>query len=335
MSPASPVSAAATSPPPRRPLRTAAVATLVANIGIVVTGGAVRLTGSGLGCPTFPRCTEDSLVPTAEYGVHGVIEFGNRLLTFVLVAVALVTLVLAWRARPVRRDVRLLALAIFLGIPAQGLIGGITVLTGLNPWVVMAHFVCSMALIGLATILVRRVDEPDGPARPVVGRLVRPMALAALVVAAVAVYVGTIVTGSGPHAGDRSAVRTGIDVVTITQLHADLAFGLVGLTVGLLVLTRAVHAPARTVRAAGTLLGVELAQGAIGYTQYFTGLPPVLVALHMLGAALLVAAAVDAWVATREREPPSGHPDDGRGDQPGHYQGSSGSTATATNRMVR
>jgi cytochrome c oxidase assembly protein subunit 15 len=284
-----------------RRLRAAAVAALVTNIGIVVTGGAVRLTASGLGCPTFPRCTGDSLVPTGELGVHGAIEFGNRLLTFVLVAVAVLVVVRAWRIRPARRDLRALSAGLLAGIPAQALIGGVTVLTGLNPWVVMLHFVCSMVLVALATVLLRRVDEPAGPIRVVVTRPVRVLAGAVVSVAGLAAYVGTVVTGSGPHAGDRSAARTGLDVLVVTQLHADLAFALVGLTVGLVVVTRAVGAPRRLVRAADVLLVVEAAQALIGYTQYFTGLPPLLVGAHMLGASLLVAAAVDTWLATRVR----------------------------------
>src|SRR6476469_2047786 len=142
-----------------------AVAAVVANAVIVVTGGAVRLTASGLGCPTWPRCTDSTLTPTAESAAHGVIEFSNRLLTFVLTAVVLATLVAVVRARPRRRSLVRLATVVLLGIPAQAVLGGITVLTGLNPWTVMAHFLLSMAIIGAAVVLHHRAGEGDGPAR--------------------------------------------------------------------------------------------------------------------------------------------------------------------------
>ena len=266
-------------------------------VGIVVTGGAVRLTGSGLGCPTFPRCTAESLVNTPELGGHGYIEFGNRLLTWVLTAVAVATLVSAWRARPCRRDLRVLAGVLVLGIVAQALVGGVSVLTRLNPWVVMGHFLLSSVLIGVAVLLVRRANPPDEPARQL-SRWLRGLAVGVLAVAGATVVVGTIVTGSGPHAGDRSAPRTGLDLAAVTQLHADLVMLLVGLTVGLWVAAHAAGAPRRTTRAAATLLAVELAQGVVGAVQYSAGVPAPLVALHMLGAALLVAAAVDAALST-------------------------------------
>lgn len=276
-----------------------AVASLVSQIGIVVSGGGVRLSGSGLGCPTFPRCTPDSYVNTPEYGVHGVIEFGNRLLTFVLVAVAFATLVAAWR-RPTRAGVRPLALVLFLGVPAQALIGGLTVLTGLDPWVVMLHFMCSALLIGVATALVRRVSgdgtPPDWPG----SAWLRRLAALILVAAYATAYAGTVVTGSGPHAGDSAARRTGLDVETVAQLHVDLVLLLLGLSVGLCFAARAVGAPRRVTRAADVLLGTELAQGAVGAVQYLLGVPAVLVAVHLLGAAIVVAAAVDAWLATRQ-----------------------------------
>ena len=278
-----------------------AVASLVANVVIVVTGGAVRLTGSGLGCPTFPTCTQDSLTPTAEYGVHGLIEFGNRLLSWVLLAVVVATAVAAYRARPVRRDWRRPALALLLGIPAQGLIGGVTVLTGLNPWTVMLHFLCSMVLLGVATVLVQRTREAERPGRLLVPPALRGLALGQLAVLAVVLYLGTVLTGSGPHAGDPQAPRTGLDPGLVSQLHADAVFLLVGISMALLVALVAVGAPPAARRAAGVLLAVELAQAAIGYVQYFTGLPAVLVGLHLLGASLLVVAAVRVVLALRDR----------------------------------
>ncbi len=288
-----------------------ALASLAANVGIVVTGGAVRLTASGLGCPTWPRCTASTLVPTGEMGVHGLIEFGNRLLTFVLLAVAVGTLVAAWRRRPVARDQRALALGLLLGVPLQGVIGGVTVLTELNPWVVMLHFLASMLMIAVAVVLVRRT----GPtavrpaalplAAPPLAAPLRGLAAATLGVTGAVVYLGTVVTGSGPHAGDLDARRTGLDPQLLSQLHADGVFLLVGLTVALLVALHAVGAGRRATRAAAVLLAVELAQGTIGYTQYFLGLPELLVGLHLLGASLTVAAATDLVLATRRRQ---GHP---------------------------
>lgn len=281
-----------------RLVRRLALASIVANIAIVVTGGAVRLTASGLGCPTWPRCTEASFVTTPENGLHGYIEFGNRMLTFVLGAVALATLLAALAVRPKRRDLSLLALALalFLGIPAQAVIGGITVLTALNPWVVMLHFLCSMALIALATVLHHRTAHWTGAGLGRAGLRVHPLlrrlALGVVGVLAVVLYLGTVVTGSGPHAGDADARRTGLDPALVSQLHADGVLLLIGLSVALLVALHATAAPADVRRAAAVLVGVELAQGVVGYTQYFTGLPVALVNLHLLGAGLLVVAAV-------------------------------------------
>ena len=271
-------------------------ATLVANAVLVVTGGAVRLTGSGLGCPTWPRCTERSFTPHGALDVHSAIEFGNRLLTFLLVAVAIATFCAAWQTG--RRELRRIALVLALGIPAQAIIGGITVLTDLNPWIVSFHLVCSLAIIGLAVLFLQRLDHPA----PVVagGPLV---ILAWLTFAAgwVVLYVGTIVTGSGPHAGDVDSPRNGLDPLQISQLHADVVFLFIGLTVGLLLALQATGASSRAGRAAATLLAVELTQGAIGFVQYFTDLPIVLVGFHLLGAAVVSAAMT--WLLLQVREP--------------------------------
>ncbi|TFV59330.1 heme A synthase [Geodermatophilus sp. DF01-2] len=269
-----------------------ALANAVANGAIVVTGGIVRLTGSGLGCPTFPKCTEDSLVTTPEMGGHGVIEFGNRLLTFVLAAVAIATVVAVWRSN--RRDLRPLAVLTFLGIPAQALLGGITVLTGLNPWTVAAHFLVSIVLIALATVLWLRSREP-GVGQPLLRRPLALLVAGIAAVTAVVLVLGTLVTGSGPHSGDVDADgvptgdRMGFDLQLISQLHADAVFLLVGLTVALLVALYATDSPGRVTRAARDLLVVQLAQGVVGYVQYFTDLPIALVLLHMLGAVLVTA----------------------------------------------
>lgn len=289
--------------PSERAIRGLAVASLVSQVGIVVTGGAVRLTGSGLGCPEWPRCTPGSLGATPEMGIHGLVEFGNRLMTFVLGAIALATLaaVLATlRSGRPRRDLVVPAVVLLLGIPAQAVIGGMAVWYELNPWVVMLHFMCSAALIGVATVLVRRAQRPLGELPDRLGSTwLARLALAGVVTAYLAVYLGTIVTGSGPHAGDPNSPRTGFDVASVAQLHAHAVALLVGLTVGLYAAARAVGSPGRLASAVIVLLGVELAQGVVGAVQYVLGLPVLLVGLHMLGAALLVAAAVDAWLASR------------------------------------
>ncbi|MBI2245644.1 MAG: heme A synthase [Nocardioides sp.] len=272
-------------------------ASLVANGVLVVTGGVVRLTGSGLGCPTWPRCTEESFTPHGAYDVHSAIEFGNRLLTYVLTAVAIGTFLAAWQSG--RRELRVLALVMGLGIPAQAVIGGITVLTDLNPWIVSLHLLLSLAIMGLAVLFLHRIDQP-APAVPPRGALVG-LAWATFATAWAVLYVGTIVTGSGPHAGDADSARNGLSPLQMSQLHADAVFLFVGLTVGLLFAVVAAGAPASTRQAVVVLLVVEVAQGAIGFVQYFTDLPVVLVGFHMLGAACTSAAVT--WALIRVREP--------------------------------
>lgn len=284
-------------------MRRWARAAVVVNVGIIVTGGAVRLSDSGLGCPTWPRCTDSDYLVRPAAGVHGAIEFGNRMLTFVVGAVVVLTLVAAWRHRPVRRSLRGYAAALALGVPAQAVIGGMTVLTDLNPWVVMFHLLCSMVLVGLAVALVRRVDEGDAMPTPLVPRSLRGLAFGVLAATGLVVYLGTIVTGSGPHSGDERAIRTGLDPQLMSQLHADAVLLLIGLTIGLLVALRVGAAPDRTVRAAGLLLAVELSQAVVGFVQYATDLPELLVGVHLLGAALTVAAATALVLATRSRGP--------------------------------
>jgi len=275
-------------------------ATLATNIGIIVTGGAVRLSGSGLGCPTWPRCTSESFTPYGAADLHSLIEFGNRMLTFVLVAVAIGTYLAARRTG--RADLTRLALVLGLGIPAQALIGGVTVLTNLNPWVVSLHMVPSLAIVCLAVLFLRRVDH----AAPVVrrGAVVR-LAWLVFAVAWVVFYVGTLVTGAGPHAGDAEAPRNGLDTLEMSQLHADLVFLLVGLTVGLFYALRATGASPGAHRAAHALLGIQVAQAAIGFVQYFGGLPVLVVGLHMLGTGLTAAAVTWLLVEVREESVPA------------------------------
>jgi heme a synthase len=279
-------------------LRRWAIASLVANIAIVVTGGVVRLTASGLGCPTWPRCTEDAYIAHPALGLHGAIEFGNRLLTFVLIVIAVLTWVTAMRARldgNPRRGVRRVATAMALGIPAQGVIGGITVLTQLNPFVVALHFLLSMVLITLSVWLVRAAYRVNlEPVRPLTASIVTFTFVAMWV----AVWLGTMTTGSGPHAGDLDARRTGWDIVLIAHVHAYAVYATIAGTVAALWLARS--------RAVVLLLGVEVLQAAIGLTQYHLGLPIGLVGLHLLGASLSIAAVANLRFSVRRvrREEP-------------------------------
>ncbi|MFG2037163.1 heme A synthase [Dactylosporangium sp. NPDC048998] len=270
-------------------LRRAALALLVANIGIVCTGGLVRLTGSGLGCPTWPRCTDESYVTTTAMGYHGVIEFGNRTLTFVLSVFALVALAAAWRQRARSRAALRGAAWVLAGIAAQGVLGGITVRMALNPWTVAAHFLLSMALIAVAFLFWNRTRE-ERP-RWTAPRAMRTAGAVITAVSAAVLVLGTVVTGSGPHSGDTKASRTGFDPEAMSQLHADAVFVLVGLSVAVWFGLRALGAPLRVTRAAAILVAVELAQGVVGFVQYFTGLPWPVVILHMLGSCLV-------WTAT-------------------------------------
>lgn len=281
-------------------LRTFAWATLVANMLLVVTGGTVRLTGSGLGCPTWPRCTDSSFTPHGAFSIHKAIEFGNRTLTFVLTAIAIATFVAAVQAarRTGRTELRTAALWLALSIPAQAVLGGITVRTHLNPWVVSAHLMFSLGIIAFAVVFVRMVDSPLGAASA--PKPATALAWAMFATGVVVLYVGTVVTGSGPHAGDQTAPRNGLSPLQLSQLHADVVLLFVGLTIGLLFVLWATAARPEALRAVRLLLIVEVAQGAIGFVQYFTHLPIVLVGFHMLGAAVITAAMTWTVLATRE-----------------------------------
>ncbi|WP_292649258.1 COX15/CtaA family protein [Nocardioides sp.] len=267
-----------------------AIANLVANVGIVVTGAVVRLTGSGLGCPTWPKCTDESYVAHEALGVHGVIEFGNRMLTYVLATIAITVVVAVWNRRGVIRN---LAITIACGVPLQGVIGGITVLTDLNPYVVALHLLLSMAMVGLCVWL---LDELRSPVRDAAPRSVRVAALVTFALGWVTLWLGTVVTGSGPHSGDLDSRRTGLDPALMSHIHAYAVYALVAATLITLWLGRK-HAYVRRVTI--VLLVIELAQGLIGWVQYLTDLPVVLVGFHMLGAALISAGIARVLVSTR------------------------------------
>lgn len=277
-------------------------ANLVAQSAIVVTGAVVRLTGSGLGCPTWPECVEGSYVPVArqEESWHKFVEFGNRLLTFAVGIIAILALiaVIVYTVRrvrsgsPVRYSILLLGIAPLAGTFAQAVLGGITVLTGLHPATVGLHFLVSIALIAAAVALVVRArDAGDSPIDFLVRKEVRAYTWALIAVTGLVVILGVITTGSGPHSGDsESELRFPFDPRTVSWLHADVVLLFIGMLIGYLILLRVLKAPQRTWRLALTLAGVTGLQAFVGYTQYFTGLPVILVSVHVTLACLL-------WIA--------------------------------------
>jgi heme a synthase len=271
-------------------IRFFAWATLVVQIGIVGTGGLVRLTGSGLGCPTWPRCTDASLVPTPEMGVHGIIEFGNRTLTFLLAIIAIATFVLVLRIRRERRDLFWLALLVGLYIPLQAVLGGITVLTKLNPYVVGLHFFASVPLVALAAALVCRVYAVPGPRERAVARWFAVVAWITSGLVLATVVVGILVTGSGPHAGDSAAARNGLNPEFMQHVHSWPAYATLALTLVLVVGAWRTPPALRLRLWTLLLLAVEALQIAVGLWQARTGLPIVLVNIHMVLAMMLVAA---------------------------------------------
>lgn len=282
-------------------LRRLAVAAVVAQAGIAVTGAIVRVTGSGLGCPTWPRCFPDSLVPTPHPDVAALnqwVEFGNRLLAVAVVLVAGLVFLAALRVRPHRRRLVRLALVQPLGVVAQAVIGGFTVWLGLAWWSVSVHFLVSMVLVWLAVQLVHAAGEGDGPLRPLVPPAVRRLVATSTLVLALLLTVGTFVTAAGPHSGDAATPRLALGVPAMAQLHADLLFAYLGLLVGLGFALHAVAAPAGLLRRYRLLVAAVVAQGALGGAQYALGVPEVLVALHVLGAALVTTAAAAVWAGT-------------------------------------
>jgi len=264
---------------------------------LVVTGGAVRLTGSGLGCPTWPECTPGSYTPVphqAEPVLNVWIEFGNRMLTFALVLASLVLIVTVLKSG--RRDLRSLAVGQFLGIFGQGILGGITVLTGLHPITVALHLLLSMVLIAGATSIHIRRFEPSINIET--SKLTRSLAILHVSIVFLVMILGTVVTGSGPHAGDAQAERFTFDIRTVAILHADFVIFLFGVTIAFFV---AVGTSAQTKIKLRTFTIIALAQGIIGYVQYFLGVPALIVGLHLLGAAVLWISAWRVFLSSRIR----------------------------------
>ena len=277
------------------------LANVVVEILIVVTGGLVRLTGSGLGCPSWPQCVPGSYVPVREQaeGFHKYIEFGNRTLTGLVGFVALAAVLAIWRWSDRRPALIRPALAVLAGVGVQAVLGGITVRTGLNPATVAAHFLVSMLLVAAASAAYLEARMPGGPRQPSVPPLVRQLGWTTCAVAALVLTLGTIVTGSGPHSGDADQpARLGFDPRAASWLHADAVMLFVGLVVAMWIATRLTGTGERVAAAWRLVFLVTLAQAAVGYTQYFTGLPEALVLMHMLLASLLVVALVHGMKAT-------------------------------------
>ncbi|MDX6740558.1 COX15/CtaA family protein [Actinocorallia sp. A-T 12471] len=285
-------------------LRLLALGGVVANAGIIFTGGAVRLSASGLGCPTWPKCTGDSLIPTAHPGhspLNMAIEFGNRMLTFAVLAVAIAVFVAARRLRPQRPELVVLAALQPVGVLLQAGLGGVTVLTKLHPATVSAHYLLSSGMIFVAFLLWVRVGEGDGPAHRIVTPAIR-WTTTALVWATIAVLAaGTVVTGSGPHAGDAQAQRFPFEIETVARIHGLTAWLTVALALALAFLMHRTQTPTRPRQAVHILLAALVAQGAIGYLQYYLEVPAVLVGIHLLGSALLWIAVLNVLYTQRIR----------------------------------
>ena len=267
---------------------------LIAQSGIVVSGGIVRLTGSGLGCPTWPRCTDESWATTPAMGIHGFIEYGNRMLGVLLGLIGLLSIFVVWRLRKHRPDLFIFAFSLTAIVPIQAVIGGISVHMELNPWIVAAHFIPSAIAVAVSAIFVRRTYDTGirdaSLSRPASLKII---GLCITVLTIVVVVLGVLTTGAGPHAGDAQSARNGLDPLLISRLHALPVWLLVGVTIGGLFLAQRYRLQ-MVIRTFGVLFLVELAQGAIGYVQYFLGLPEAIVALHLLGACAVIAAAAAA-----------------------------------------
>jgi len=268
--------------------RRISLANLIAQSGIIVTGAIVRLTGSGLGCPTWPDCAPGSLIPVAGQveGFHKYIEFGNRTLTFLVLAICIALFVFSLLNE--KRNIIVWSFLPLIGTLLQAVLGGITVLTGLNPGTVMAHFLLSIVLVGISVKIYDYFNnERTSNVLPkIVDSYVKVVTLVGLAV----IILGTITTGSGPHSGDEVAARFNLDIRVIAWLHADSVLLFVGLIVGLLVISRINKESKQIYRITRTLFIICLVQGFIGYVQWFNGLPWILVSFHVIGAVI-------TWIA--------------------------------------
>lgn len=297
--------------PSLRIQRIVAAAVVLTQGGIAVTGAIVRVTASGLGCPTWPQCFPGSFtpVPHAEVaGIHQAVEFGNRLLTFLVVLTAAAAVVVVTRARR-RREVLLYAWLMPASTVAQAVIGGITVLTGLLWWTVAIHLLASMTMVWVAVVLYVKIGEPDDgiPQRRVPKPLRQLTFLSGVVLSAVLVT-GTMVTGAGPHAGDKSldspVPRLGLDIVMLVYRHSSLVTAYLALLIGLGFALLAVRAPRPVTVRLVVLVVLVCLQGMVGTVQFYTGVPAALVAVHVAGAAICTAATAALWASMRERTEP-------------------------------
>lgn len=297
--------------PSLRVQRLIAAAVVLTQGGIAVTGAIVRVTASGLGCPTWPQCFPGSFTPVAHAEVpriHQAVEFGNRMITFAVVLTAALAVLAVIRARR-RREVLVYAWLMPVSTVVQAVIGGITVRTGLLWWTVAIHLLTSMTMVWLAVLLFVKIGEPDDgvPQRRVPAALRALTGLIGLNLSAVLVT-GTLVTAAGPHAGDRSPTRTvprlKVEVDTLVHAHSSLLIAYLALLVGLGFGLLAVRAPRPVLRRLAVLLALVVAQAGVGTAQYFTGVPAALVAVHVAGAAACTAATAALWAAMRERAQP-------------------------------
>jgi len=297
--------------PSLRVQRIVAAAVILTQGGIAVTGAIVRVTASGLGCPTWPQCFPGSFtpVPVAEVQlVHQAVEFGNRMLTFLVVLTAAAAVVVVIRARR-RREVLIYAWLMPASTVVQAVIGGITVLTGLLWWTVAIHLLASMTMVWVAVLLYVKVGEPDdGVVVTRVPKPLRQLTLLSAVTLAAVLVAGTLVTGAGPHAGDKSidqpVPRLQVEITTLVHMHSSLLVAYLSLLVGLGFALLAVHAPRPVLTRLGVLVPLVVAQGLLGTVQFFTGVPAVLVAFHVAGAAACTAATAALWASMRQRTEP-------------------------------
>ena len=291
--------------PNRTAQRAVAIANLVVQIGIMVSGSVVRVTGSGLGCPTWPTCTASSLVPVADpYNgqLHQWVEFSNRMFGIAVGVISVLVFLQALVSKPRRRRYLALSLMMPVGFVMQAVMGGLTVLLKLVWWSVCLHFLLSPILVWIAVLIVHAVSEGDGPARPLLPKPLRGLlALMALDLTAL-VMAGTLVTAAGPHAGDIHTPRLDLPIPSLVELHADFLFVFLGMLAALFFAMRITGGTPRLWRRYWIMVGVILAQGALGITQYELGVPDVLVSFHVLGAAVSIAAMAYLWAGSRERD---------------------------------
>jgi heme a synthase len=290
-------------------MRRLALAVVVADAAIMSTGAAVRLSSSGLGCPDWPRCSAADIVASKNAGqtlLNTWIEFGNRLLNFPLVIITVLVFIAAWRFRPGgarRRDLVWLAATQPAGVVAQAAIGGIVVLTKLNPATVSIHFLVSASIVAAAVVLHVRCTEGSNPPTAVVRRDLWVLSAALVAVTGAMLAAGTVVTGTGPLAGHADTPRYKLPLEGVTQLHADIGWLMAGLAAALVLGLRMSGAPPRVQKASWVMVALLGLQGVIGYIQYFTHLPAGLVWVHVTGSVLVWIAVLRLFLLMRDRGP--------------------------------